>query len=172
MKPLYILVLFTYAGCLSSCGGKNTISPNVIVGKWNLETEHAVLSLDSARIIDTVYTASAKTYGSAQFNADGTFSSSSVLTPAGNSLTGVPSTASTNGTYSYSANIFTISPGLAGWLSFAVGSSSGPVNESYSVQITSLTNSNLDIHGTSTFGITNANGPHTFSEVIDYYYAR
>ena len=172
MKLLYILIIFAFVGCFFSCGGKSTNSPVTITGKWNLQQEHAVLYEDSVKIIDTVYNASAKTYGTAQFNADGTFSSSSLLTPANTSLTNVPTAANTKGTYSYSANVFTISPGLAGWFSYATGSSSGPIDDSSSIQLTTLSSSNLDIHGTVTFGITNNTGLHIFTEVADYYYTK
>jgi len=172
MNVLRFLALPVVAACFISCSPKNTNSPNLIVGTWHLQHEHAMLYEDSVKIMDTVYNASAVTYGTAEFNANGTFTSSSVLTPAGNSLSDVPSTGNTEGTYSYSANAFTTVPGLAAWFSYAVGSSSGPIDESSSEQVTMLTSSNLDIHAAGTFGITNSTGLHIYSETIDYYYIR
>jgi len=172
LKRLFTLVLLACSCCFFSCGEKSEPSPIILVTTWNLQHEHAVLYEDNVKIIDTVYTASAKTYATVQFNANDTFSSSSLYTPSNTTLLNVPTSGATTGTYSYSANSFTIVPGLAGWFSYATGSSSGPVDESSSTQITTLSSSDLDIHATGTFGITNSTGVHIFNEVIDYYYTR
>jgi hypothetical protein len=123
------------------------------------------------KIIDTVYNASAKTSGTVQFNTNGTFSSSSLLTPQGDSPYNVPS-ASNSGTYSYSPGVFTIVPGLSGWFAYNAGSGSELTDDSSSAQVTTLTASNLDIHITLTIGVTSKAGFHAFFQVTDYSYTR
>jgi hypothetical protein len=173
MKPLLILLFAVCVACFYSCSPGHDVTPqNLIVAKWNLQQQHAVLYEDNIKITDTVFNASAITFGVAQFNNNGSFTSSSVYRQGGNSLLAAASNESTMGTYTYSANAFTITPGLAGWFSYVTGSSTSPTGNSTSAQVTTLTSSNLDIHATSTFGTTNITGPHTFNLEFDYYYTR
>jgi hypothetical protein len=172
MKSVFTLLLLAYAICLFSCGSDKN-SQSAIVAKWNLQQQHAVLYRDSVKITDTVYNASAQTYGTAQFNANGTFSSSCVYTPGGNTLASTGSSASSTGTYSYTSTSFSIVPGLAGWFVYVAGTSSiSTSGASYSAQVTTLTNSNLTIHSTSTYTATNITGIHYYSETSDLYYTR
>jgi hypothetical protein len=171
MKTLFTSLLLACLAFFFSCGS-NKNSQSAIVAKWNLQQQHAVLYKDNVKIIDTVYNAAAKTYGTAQFNANGTFTSASVYTPPGNTLASVPTTANSTGTYSYSSTSFSIIPGLAGWFVYVTGTSSLSTSASYSAQVTSLTSSNLDIHTTNTFTVTDYTGTHIYNGTSDLYYTR
>jgi len=174
MSRKYIFIFSISFACLFSCGKDNTSPQALIVGKWTLQQQHAVLNIDNARQKDTVLAASANTYATAQLNNDGTFNSVSVYRPDNNLLDAWPgpSTANTTGKYSYLGAVFTISPGLAGWVNFGVGSIGAPTGVSSSIEITQLDRSHLTIHSENTFTITNGTGTHTYDEVFDLYYGK
>jgi hypothetical protein len=168
-------LLFSIAiACFCSCGKDNTSPQYSIVGKWNLQQQHVVMYLDKVKITDTILAASSTTYATAQFNQDGTFNSMAVYRPDNTSLlqNPGPSSANTTGSYSYSGGVFTLVPGLAGWFSFGVGSSSPPTGVSSSIQITQLTASKLAVHTEGTFTVTYNNGSHAYDQLFDFYYSK
>jgi hypothetical protein len=179
LKPMnrkHILLLAICMGCLLSCGKSNTnpAPASAIVGTWHLQQQHVLMYQDTTILADTTLAAAATTYGTAQFNSDGTFSSSSVYF-SGNatSLTGPPpSEQKSSGKYNYSGSIFTISPGLAGWYTYAFGTT-GPIsNIVFSIHITQLTSTKFTVHMEDKFVATTVTGTHTFDEVLDYYYSK
>ncbi|HEY8781053.1 MAG TPA: hypothetical protein VIM16_05535 [Mucilaginibacter sp.] len=85
MSRKYLLLFSISLACFFSCGKDNTSPQGQIVGKWTLQ-QHVVLTIDNVRKTDTIFTASANTYATAQFNKDCTFSSASVYRPDNNSL--------------------------------------------------------------------------------------
>jgi hypothetical protein len=174
MARKYIFIFSISLVCFFSCSKDNTSPQGLIIGKWTLQQQHAVLNIDNARQKDTILAASATTYASAQFNDNGTFSSASVYNPGTNLFTAWPgpSTANTTGKYSYSGAAFTITPGLAGWVNFGVGSTGPPTGVSSSIEITQLDRSHLTIHSENSFTITTGTGMHTYNEVFDLYYSK
>lgn len=174
MKRIYLLLFLISAVCFFSCRKDNTSPQALIVGKWILQQQHVVMTIDNVTKTDTILTASAITHATAQFNKDGTYSSASVYMPANNSLNTFPgpSTANNTGKYSYSGSVFTVVPGLAGWFNFGVGTSSPPTGVSSSIQVTQLDGSHLTIHAADAFTVTNGTGQHTYSELFDFYYSK
>jgi len=174
MNRRRLLLFLISLVCFFSCGKDNTSPPVSIIGKWNLQQQHVVMYKDKVKITDTVLTASATTYATAQFNKDGTFSSAAVYRPNNTSLLQFPgpSSSNDNGTYSYLGNVFTVTPGLSGWFIFGVGTSSPPTGVSFSIQVTQLTASLLTIHTENTFTVTNGPVPHAYDEVFDLYYTK
>jgi hypothetical protein len=174
MGRKYLLLFSILVTCFFSCGKDNTPPQNLIVGTWNLQQQHVVMNIDNVKQTDTVLAASATTYATAQFNKDGSYSSAAVYRPNSTALlqNPAPSSASTEGTYSYSANVFAINPGLAGWFSFGVGSTGPPTGVSSSIGIIQLDASHLTIHSTSGLTITTGTGPHVYNEVFDFYYTK
>jgi len=174
MDRKYLLLFAVCAICFFSCGRDNVAPQSLIVGKWNLQQQHVVLDSNNVKVIDTILDASSTTYATAQFNSDGTYSSSSVYRPAVLLLLSKfqPTNQSNVGTYSYSANTFTVVSGLAGWFTFAIGSSAPPTGVSNSVQITQLDATHLNVHTENTITVTYDNGQHSYDESFDFYYTK
>ncbi|MGN6178543.1 MAG: hypothetical protein ACTHNW_05150 [Mucilaginibacter sp.] len=175
MKPLYTFSLFACAICFFSCGSKKSADPqSPIVAKWTLQQEHVVVTVDNATTLDTVLKPIGSTYGTIQFNSNGTYSASSVYNTGGTSLqqTIGPSSQSITGTYSYSTTAFSIKPGFAGWYAYVTGSSTPPVTNLSTVQITSLTQSALNASTVVNFSVTTGTGPHTINQACDYSYKK
>jgi len=176
MNRKHFLLFAICMGCLFSCG-KNNNNPtpvSSIVGTWHLQQQAVLLYQDSVKITDTTLAAAATAYGTAQFNADGTFSSSSVyFSGNSSSLTNPPpSTGKSSGKYSYSNNVFTISPGLAGWYTFVRGSTGPLSNISSSIAITQLTATHLTVHTDNKFTLPTSTGTYNFEIVLDNAYSK
>jgi hypothetical protein len=176
MNRKHFLLFAICMGCLYSCATKNNtptpVSP--IVGTWSLKQQHVQMYQDTTTLTDTTLSAATTAYGTAQFNADGTYSTSGVyLAGNGSSLSSPPpSDQKSSGKYNYSDNIFTVSAGLAGWYTYAFGTT-GPIsNIVFSIHITQLTSTKLTVHMEDKFVATTVTGTHTFDEVLDYYYSK
>ena len=175
MRSIYALLTFTCALFICACSPNKSSAPqNPIVAKWTLHQEHVVVTVDGATQLDTVLTAQGATYGTAQFNSDGSYSSSAGYDPGNTSLfnTVPASSQSSKGTYSYSTSGFSVVPGLAGWYSYGTGSSTTPTTSGRIIQVTSLSSTALDVHTSITIGVTTGTGAHTITQVSDYYYTK
>ncbi len=170
------LLLFSSLLSLSlfSCHPDNNITPrSLLIGNWTLQQQHAVQIIDGVKHVDTVYNASATTYGNIVFNKDNTCSSASVYRPGNYLLNADPGGSSeSKGTYSLSGNTFTAPPGISGWFFYATGSSTTPVSTSNPVQITKLTASNLALHTDNSVTVTYNSASHTIEIISDFYYTR
>jgi hypothetical protein len=177
-KTLLINSSFALGCCLFSCKNEpNAVSQQtLILGKWNLQQQHVLLLRDGVKTVDTVYTANAatNTYAYAVFNSDGTDSTRSVYNPGNLNLqtnAPGPSAASSVGTYSIMNSTFNGSFGIAGWFSYAVGSSGVTTPGSAMYKIMLLNASNLNVQGQVSFTVTNS-GTHTYQETSYYYYTK
>lgn len=173
-SKLFLFPLIFSICVLFSCHKEGNTLQTLIVGKWTLQQQHAVLYIDNVKVIDTVYNASSYAYADVQFNSNGTFSTSSRYLPTALSqnLGTVPNTMNGNGTFSISGNVLTMKPGVAGWFTYPIGTSSLPTNSSFTLQENQLTSSKLSLHTTSSFTFTNSGGSHTYNEADDYYYTK
>ncbi len=174
MKNKYPLLLFAFLGCcLFSCTKDNSTPPAfTLIGNWNLQQQHVVLTIDNKVYTDTVFNASNVTHANVQFNKDNTFSSAAVYRPNNLSLLNNSSNASSVGTYSYSNNVFTMQPGIAGWFSYAYGVAAPPVILLHTIGIDRLTTSNLDFHTDFKSNYTDGTGAHVNEIVSDFYYTK
>ena len=176
MNRKHFLLLGICTGFLCACHEKNNTPTPVgpIVGTWTLQQQHVFMYQDTTTLADTTLSATATAYGTAQFNADGTFKSSSVyLAGNGSSLSSPPPVEQkTTGKYNYSNNVFTISPGLAGWYTFVIGTTGALTNVSFTINITQLTASRLTMHTDNKFTATTATGTHNFELVLEYDYSK
>jgi len=174
MKSLHLFIVFACLTCFFSCGSKKSDPQSPIVAKWTLQQEHVVVTVDNTTTLDTMLTSGGATHGMAQFNSNGSYSSSAGYDPGNTSLSNkVPASSQSNtGTYSYSGTAFSIQPGLAGWYSYVTGSSTTPVTNSSTIQVTSLTPSALNVHTSINFSVTYSPGTHTISQVCDFYYTK
>jgi hypothetical protein len=175
MKPICVLFILACAVCLSACSPNKSSNPqNPILGKWTLKQQHVIVTVDGATQLDTTLIAQGATYGTVQFNADGSYSSSAGYDPGNTSIFNkVPATSQSSvGTYSYSASNFSVMPGLSGWYSYGTGSSSTPTTSGRIVQVTSLSSSALNVHTSITIGVTTGTGAHTITQASDFYYTK
>ncbi len=175
MNLKYFLLVIVSLSCFFSCGKNHNPGPqNLIAGNWNLQQQHVLFEQDSVKLADTMLSATATTYGTVVFNSDGTFSSSATYFSGSTSLnTGLPpSQANSAGKYSYTNNVFTVSPGLAGWYAFAIGATGQATNTTQTIQITQLTDTKLTVHAENKFTLPTSTGAHAFDEVSDYYYSK
>jgi len=183
MKTPNLLIIIVLACVFYSCSkGKDNASPSqqgLIQGTWKLQQQHLVLTENGVKQTDTTVSASSANGGDANFNADGTFTSSGYYnTPIVNGhFTGPPEAAadSTNGTYSFTGNQLNMTSGISGFIFGVLYSISGsPVTygpSSYTTKINQLSQSVLTIQ---TDYKSNETSPAqiTYETVNTFYYTR
>jgi hypothetical protein len=134
MKTSNLLITIVLACVFYSCGGGKNISPSqqsLIVGKWTLQQEHMVISVNGTTKTDTTVSASANNQGDANFSKSGNFTSAgfAIIGTVGSlSSSPVVETDSTSGVYSIANNQLSLNVPVAGFIlgSFVTFGSSGP----------------------------------------------
>jgi len=163
----FLLLIFLIS-FLSACKkNSNDGQPLSIVGTWTLQEQHAVMYVNGALKVDTIFTSSSVDSGSLQFNGDGSFSSSTIYV---NTLQNHDPGSSGNvqGTYSVSGYGFNISPGIAGWFNYVPTTSPAPTLSSSLSEVTSLTASSLKVHLEDTFSYITNNNSTTVRTISDF----
>ncbi|WP_259071182.1 hypothetical protein HDF24_24015 [Mucilaginibacter sp. X4EP1] len=161
MKAIYCLAIALFICLLYSCGKSNSTpsQQSLLLGKWILQQEHMVASVNGVTQTDTTINASAANRGDVNFGKSGTFTSSgyyNTLTTGG-ILSAPPEVASdsTSGVYSFASNQFSMNVPIAGFIilggaGFATstnGSGTPPVYSlaSHAVKISQLSQSVLTL---------------------------
>src|ERR1700761_298536 len=123
MKNLYFL-LMPLAICILSCGNKGGDKPadaqqTMLIVKWNLQKQNAVVYVDGAKQSETDKSASDKTFAYIEFGNDSKFMAVSYYNSGGvgdHSLTDVIAVDTVKGTFTFSNTDFKLSaPALAGF---------------------------------------------------------
>jgi len=185
MKSPNLLITIVLVCVLYSCGKGNTTpsQQSLILGKWVLQQEHMVTSVNGTTQTDTTINASAANRGDVNFGKSGTFTSSgyyNTLTTGG-ILSAPPEVASdsTSGVYSFAGNQFSMNAPVAGFIilggaGFATGtngSGTPPVYSlaSHTAKISQLSQSVLTLQTDYLYNETNpATGTYEIVTVFNF----
>jgi hypothetical protein len=120
MKIHNLLIVIALACVFYSCGKSDTgvSQQNLIVGKWTLQQQHMIITVNSIKQTDSTVNASATNYGNISFDKNGTFTSAGYYTTVitgSLSSTPVAESDSTSGSYTFLGNQFLSAP-VAGFI--------------------------------------------------------
>ena len=194
MDKLYrVLIPCVLIATLSACQKGSTVgapynASNLILGKWNLQTQKTVIYANNLIQLDTTCVTSSTSVSYARFSKDNTFNSVSLWSSVtgsnanlGSNNTAAAGQDSTAGVYSIVNSSLNINAPLAGFRNvigfYDAASSSGtvlpPVNVvSRSSHIDLLTSSQFNLHYELVYNTTINNVTTNYKEEEDYYYTR
>lgn len=147
----------------------------MLIGKWNLQQQKVLQYIDGVKKVDTTYLTAPNNVSNLQFNTDNTYTSNSFFHIA-DGLGPYSSSGTAGGTYSYSATLFTMSGGIAGFGNVTATFLAGPApvfhQDSHLEKVNQLTASLLNLHTESVVTATTTAGTQTVRYVNDYVYTK